>query len=349
MDTYTLLYYLLEFIMFIKHVLEYISNELYKIPIVSKMYDSTKNTIMDLHDQMYLIRREPTDKCWISISSVHDSSKEESYEMFDDNTESELSETSQENKLIKQNIETYKNVNLVDDQDYSIGEEPQGEKLEIPREPTVLKKNINFNEYYIKNALQFFGGENHFDSTPCLFPVVNKNTKNNIEKYNSLFNESIVKRIFEDEEFLKDDKFPLMYMIKTGDESMKNNTKDPYEFYSYFIVHYLNDQDDFIKRIDNGLSIRKPCKIQFLSIEYSHPEMNTCILINIPENMMYVGNEILSSTFIYRYLEYNYGEKAIFDENYKLTIMTKDIRFFVLKSNQYMYLNNENDFTIINI
>ena len=87
-------------------------------------------------------------------------------------------------------------------------------------------------------------------------------------------------------------------------------------------------------------------KLRFLTIEYVHPDMDHYVPIEIPENMMYVGNEILSSTFIYRHLHYTCRD-FVFDERYKIMIMTKDVKFIELTSNQYIYLNDVDSYDII--
>ena len=117
-------------------------------------------------------------------------------------------------------------------------------------------------------------------------------------------------------------------------ESKNLDYKNPFEFYSYMIVNLHRkfnvtiknhsrsriNHDECRDKICKVLASRRPSKLRFLSIEYVHPDMDHYVPIEIPENMMYVGNEILSSTFIYRHLHYTCRD-FVFDERYKIIIM----------------------------
>jgi hypothetical protein len=78
-------------------------------------------------------------------------------------------------------------------------------------------------------------------------------------------------------------------------------------------------------------------KIKFLNIEYCHPENEKSITIDIDKNGYLVGNEILSSTFVKRCLEYMNDRKS-FDMNYTLKIMDNNLDSIVLKSDEYIVL-----------
>lgn len=78
--------------------------------------------------------------------------------------------------------------------------------------------------------------------------------------------------------------------------------------------------------------------VRFLSITYTHPNMNYDIQLELPKSMFIVGNQLLSSTFVMRMLEYTIGSNYIFDMNYTLKIMDRNIKYAELSSNQYIEL-----------
>ena len=81
-------------------------------------------------------------------------------------------------------------------------------------------------------------------------------------------------------------------------------------------------------------------KVKFLSIEYFHPENAKSITIDMDRNGYLIGNEILSSTFIKRALEYMNDRKS-FDMTYSLKIMDNNLENFVLKSDEYIVLERD--------
>jgi hypothetical protein len=78
---------------------------------------------------------------------------------------------------------------------------------------------------------------------------------------------------------------------------------------------------------------------QFLSVEYLCGRMQTPISIDIPNSHYIVGNELLSTEYVLRYLEYlpTYVQWE-FDEFYKIRVMDENIQRFELKSNQWVLL-----------
>ena len=87
--------------------------------------------------------------------------------------------------------------------------------------------------------------------------------------------------------------------------------------------------------------------VRFLSILYTHPKMEHPIHINIPKNWFLIGNEILSSIFILRYLQYQSSE-FVFDYNYILQIIDNNINQFNMKCHQYILLE-ENEYKVLNL
>lgn len=84
----------------------------------------------------------------------------------------------------------------------------------------------------------------------------------------------------------------------------------------------------------------------FLSIEYSHPCMEDKINIEIDPLFYLDQNELFSSIFVLRCLEYQ-QLPYVFDSDYKIHIMDNEIKMFDLGSNEYIKLN-KSGYTIIN-
>jgi len=86
-------------------------------------------------------------------------------------------------------------------------------------------------------------------------------------------------------------------------------------------------------------------EVEFLFIEYHHPEMTSPLLLNIPKAMMMVGNEVLSSVFVLKLLE-QIPSNFVFDNKYFLKLMDGDINVFELHANQYIILGRDK-YTIV--
>lgn len=103
----------------------------------------------------------------------------------------------------------------------------------------------------------------------------------------------------------------------------------------------MRNSDHIISRIsrnDCELSLVKSRK-HFLSVEYTHPDMLNRIVIELDPKIYLIGNEILSSRFILRCLQYQ-PEKYIFDDRYVLHIMDSKIRMFTLLPSEYIIIGN---------
>jgi hypothetical protein len=83
-----------------------------------------------------------------------------------------------------------------------------------------------------------------------------------------------------------------------------------------------------------------PSKAKFLSIEYTHPLMKTGIVFELDKSVYFVGNQILSPTFVKSYLEYQ-SELYHFDMDYVLKIMDSDINSFELGFDRSVVLTEE--------
>ena len=88
-------------------------------------------------------------------------------------------------------------------------------------------------------------------------------------------------------------------------------------------------------------------KVRFLNVEYTHPRMNKTITLNIGREYFIEGNEILSSAFIKRFLEYQ-RNSYFFDLNYVIKIVDNNLNFFELRSEEYIIVEKDK-FKIMNI
>jgi len=91
-----------------------------------------------------------------------------------------------------------------------------------------------------------------------------------------------------------------------------------------------------------------PCSYNFLSIKYTHPTMdNESVYIDLDKQYYFSKNDILSPLFIKRYLEHQ-PSNYHFDMSYELEIIDNNVETVVLKSNQYILLE-ESKYTVMNI
>lgn len=91
---------------------------------------------------------------------------------------------------------------------------------------------------------------------------------------------------------------------------------------------------------DVQLEKLEPSTVRFLSIEYSHPKMSYTIPLELPSEMMYEGNHLFSPAFVSRMLHYVVGgNNFVFDMDYTIKIMDKNLQYFELSYFQYLYLD----------
>lgn len=95
-----------------------------------------------------------------------------------------------------------------------------------------------------------------------------------------------------------------------------------------------------IKDLSNlNLEDLQRSKIRFLSIEYTHPKMSHTIPLELHQEMLYVGNHLFSAAFVARMLHYVMGRNNfVFDMDYVIKIMDKDLKYFELTYCQYICL-----------
>jgi len=115
------------------------------------------------------------------------------------------------------------------------------------------------------------------------------------------------------------------------------------KFDEYFITRVFEYKDEHLNIIGNLLELKIiASNVRFINIEYTYPGIKNVVQIALPIHYFVIGNEILSSTFICRYIKYNYGKKCKFDDNYTLLVIDDNIKSFTLNRNQYVSLTNEN-------
>jgi hypothetical protein len=106
----------------------------------------------------------------------------------------------------------------------------------------------------------------------------------------------------------------------------------------------MRDGDKIVSRIfrpdknDYDVEFVKSRK-HFLSIEYTHPDMPERIVIEMDPAVYLVGNEILSSRFVLRCLQYQ-SENYVFDDRYVLDIMDSKIKMLTLNAGEYILIGN---------
>lgn len=106
----------------------------------------------------------------------------------------------------------------------------------------------------------------------------------------------------------------------------------------------MRDGDKIVSRIfrpdknDYNVEFAKSRK-HFLSIEYTHPDMPERIVIEMDPAVYLVGNEILSSRFVLRCLQYQ-SDDYVFDDRYVLDIMDSKIKMLTLNAGEYILIGN---------
>jgi hypothetical protein len=124
----------------------------------------------------------------------------------------------------------------------------------------------------------------------------------------------------------------------------------------FIIYHFIDFYVCFYNRPPNNSSINqsielferwntitpKKSNIRFLSIQYTHPELEEPIELNLENQWYFVGNELLGKIHILRILEYQFSKSQyIFDERYILKIIDSDIHIFEITAEQYIRLEED--------
>ena len=84
-------------------------------------------------------------------------------------------------------------------------------------------------------------------------------------------------------------------------------------------------------------SITDKSSVQFVYVEYSHPDMHYVIELDLPDTMYFPKNELFSCSFVLRMLE-KQTVHYVFDEKYKLTLLDNFMNSCVLNMHHYITL-----------
>ena len=109
----------------------------------------------------------------------------------------------------------------------------------------------------------------------------------------------------------------------------------------YLLMMRVNDRA-VVSRIydesrDDYEIVLEKSRKHFLSVEYTHPVMSNRIILDLDPSLYLVGNEVFTTGFIQRCLEYQ-TEDYVFDDNYVLDIMDSKIKMLTLKKGEYIII-----------
>ncbi len=205
-----------------------------------------------------------------------------------------------------------------------------------------LPENLKYRDYYFSSRFTEF------------YKNINLNTCGfyNFEKYDSLEDYKIATDCGIYNKLMFDNFYNVHsnHCIKSFLE-IKNNSdnsilnKDNFTIMKYDDKTHIVNICKPISEIPKEFEI-KHSNIHFISIEYKHPEMETPLFLEIPMSYYIVGNELFSSGFILRCLEYQYTEFK-FDNKYEVSLMDNEIRMETLQFGQYVKIL-EDKYEIIN-
>ena len=139
----------------------------------------------------------------------------------------------------------------------------------------------------------------------------------------------------------------MLKRFKSVIEENMNTTIQNDKLYIFKTPAYIlcNIENKFEK--DDAKYIVEKSDVKFLSIEYFTDGMNEPINILLNKDIYQIGNEILSNTFVFRYLQYQ-TRYCVFSNDYIIKVIDDEINEFTLKSNQYVLLD-KNEYKIISM
>lgn len=126
-----------------------------------------------------------------------------------------------------------------------------------------------------------------------------------------------------------------IYMFEYSKNNIKETTEGPL-FISkynslgasrYYVSYKIPKNLDFNEHI--------PSNIRFVSIVYSHPNIQKQIIFEIHKSWFIVGNQLFSSEFVFRQLVYQY-ESFVFDNRYKILLLDNNVNSLELTHKQYI-------------
>ena len=128
--------------------------------------------------------------------------------------------------------------------------------------------------------------------------------------------------------------------------------KKKYYIKPWFTMKYTIEQDTYIiSRLNNDckIDIYEKSNIHFLSIEYTHPDMEERrVPLELDRDIYVSGNEILSVGMIKHLLEHQL-ESYVFDLKYSVFLMDNNIDMYELKCDEYILLDKDKIFIMNNL
>lgn len=107
--------------------------------------------------------------------------------------------------------------------------------------------------------------------------------------------------------------------------------------------------------ISSKYVMKKPTEVArtlFMSVEYRHPSLAAAskVFLDIGREYFFVGNELLSSTFVKRWLDYNVGKHVPFDDDYWLEFIDfNELKTVRLNSRQYVQIISVDEYLIVDV
>jgi hypothetical protein len=179
--------------------------------------------------------------------------------------------------------------------------------------------------------------------------VHRKNQYNKFDIYENLFQDPFYKLVYQEQ-----DNIPKNVKNILGTDTITSYKEKGYKYIQYsedimeimVTMNYENKMFHYVipnESIDMSVVIPIPLiesKVRFICIEYYHPHMtNDPLLLKIPLNSFYVGNNILGSLFIKRLLENQY-ESYIFDDEYYLDVIDMNFTNIRLQFGEFLLLDS---------
>lgn len=106
--------------------------------------------------------------------------------------------------------------------------------------------------------------------------------------------------------------------------------------HNYYRVYNESKKDNFF--INDGIT--KMVKPRFMSLEYFHKDMKERITIELEPEDYLEGNEILSSSFIFRLLS-KQDKPYVFSDEYQVQYIDWHVNIGTIMSNQYVVITKE--------
>jgi hypothetical protein len=143
-------------------------------------------------------------------------------------------------------------------------------------------------------------------------------------------------------DFLEDSDYGDHVYSEEDFEIIRSIAKEDNTILSYMIL--FRDHEKYISRMVGKTLTpiqRKRSNEGFISIQYTHPDMEESIYIDLTSGYYLCGNELLSATFIKRYLQYQ-NLPYVFDKQYTLHIIDNKINEFSIGYGKYLRLGVDN-------